>query len=448
MILDMKRMLFCITLFVFAATAQAQMDTLGKCPFIFIHDFPIDSVNGDSVHCELYWSQLRYGGHDEDALWRLNTGIRDYAVYMHTDDTITITGVAFYSSYNNHYHPYEFTIYDTNMTALATLYSSYIYSATGWSTGDSSIISRWDAGNPPLAQDSDYVPLFLMGVPNISTQTPRLRTDFFLDGAVKVAGGFYLGVVSYNSASLSPSGLIYHKTRTHADFLYENHEPPYHFGPRRYRIYIDTDTLKGWQDMLSERSIPMLFPIVEPKCGCVDTVRLEADSAGCLTAEWDTLPRQRQWAVELRRHGQSLGAPDTVDTCRWQRCGLQPGAGYTVAVRSRCTNLGTYSWSPWRASGAEQVPEPVGIDPEATLRGLTLTPNPTRGGATLRLPQPLPSDARLVLRDAQGRLLHSLTLPAGSARAAVPTEGLAPGVYMLTVSTPHHTATLRLVRHR
>ena len=444
----MKRVLFFAILSVFAATAQAQMDTLGKSPFFYIYNYPIDSVNADSTHCEMRWWTLAYGGIDEALPLQKDTRWKDYAYYMHTDDSITITGVAYTSNLNPHYHPIKFTIYDSSMAALATLYSSYPYSAAGWSVGDSLSISRWEAGNPPPAPDSDYVTPFIQGVPNTAFQTPRLRTDFFLDGAVKVIGDFYLGMVSYNIASLSPSGLVYHKTRHYLDFIYENHEPPYHFGPRRYRIYIDTDTLKGWQDMLSERSIPMLFPIVEPKCGCVDTVRLEADSAGCLTAEWDTLPRQRQWAVELRRHGQSLGAPDTVDTCRWQRCGLQPGAGYTVAVRSRCTNLGTYSWSPWRASGAEQVPEPVGIDPEATLRGLTLTPNPTRGGATLRLPQPLPSDARLVLRDAQGRLLHSLTLPAGSARAAVPTEGLAPGVYMLTVSTPHHTATLRLVRHR
>ena len=444
----MKRVLLFAILPVFAAIAQAQIDTLGKSPFIFIHDFPIDSVNGDSIHCELRWSFSHYGDHDAPSTFHWTPGLKDYAVYMHTDDTLTITGVAYNTIYDNRYHPEVFTIYDTNMTALASVYSSYHYSAAGWIAGDSLSISRWHAGNPPTAQNSDYIPVFLLGVPSTSSTMPIFRTDFFADSAIQVIGDFYLGVAQFYYMAQTFSGIVYQQTPSFCRFLYENHEPPYHFGPRRYRIYIDTDTLKGWQDMLSERSIPMLFPIVEPKCGCVDTVRLEADSAGCLVAEWDTLPRQRQWAVELRRNGQSLGAPDTVDTCRWQRCGLQPGAGYTVAVRSRCTNLGTYSWSPWRASGAEQVPEPVGIDPEATLRGLTLTPNPTRGGATLRLPQPLPSDARLVLRDAQGRLLHSLTLPAGSARAAVPTEGLAPGVYMLTVSTPHHTATLRLVRHR
>ena len=64
---------------------------------------------------------------------------------------------------------------------------------------------------------------------------------------------------------------------------------------------------------------------------------------------------------------------------------------------------------------------------------LALWPNPVAAGtaATLRLPAPAATARPAVLRDALGRAVAQATVPAGRQEVALPTAGLAPGLYLL-----------------
>ena len=114
--------------------------------------------------------------------------------------------------------------------------------------------------------------------------------------------------------------------------IYENHDEPYHFTPQKYRMgLLDDGEVKSWEERVSLRSIPLLFPIVEPRCLSVDSVSVEADSTGCAWARWDSLPRQERWVVQYRSAG-GVGGIDTVDAPEWRRCGLTQGERYEVRV--------------------------------------------------------------------------------------------------------------------
>lgn len=80
-----------------------------------------------------------------------------------------------------------------------------------------------------------------------------------------------------------------------------------------------------------------------------------------------------------------------------------------------------------RNAGTLAVRQAAGAAP------LTVWPNPANSGsaATLRLPAPATAALPVVLRDALGRVVRSATLAAGRLELALPTAGLAPGLYLL-----------------
>ena len=73
------------------------------------------------------------------------------------------------------------------------------------------------------------------------------------------------------------------------------------------------------------------------------------------------------------------------------------------------------------------------VRPVAGAAPLALWPNPVAAGAaaTLRLPAPAATARPAVLRDALGRAVAQATVPAGRQEVALPTAGLAPGLYLL-----------------
>ena len=89
------------------------------------------------------------------------------------------------------------------------------------------------------------------------------------------------------------------------------------------------------------------------------------------------------------------------------------------------------------------VPAPPVVD-SAPL----VSPNPTAGGAAVAFGLAAPSAVSVEVFDVVGRRVASLdggALPAGPARLAVPTAGLAPGLYVVRVRTAGGAAAARLV---
>ena len=81
-----------------------------------------------------------------------------------------------------------------------------------------------------------------------------------------------------------------------------------------------------------------------------------------------------------------------------------------------------------------------------TIEPLQVSPNPATGTTvSVRWSALLAGPGQLQVRDARGRLVRTYPLPAGCAEAALPANGLAPGVYSLHLQTGAATALGRLV---
>ena len=175
---------------------------------------------------------------------------------------------------------------------------------------------------------------------------------------------------------------------------------------------------------------------MEPACEAVEEVRVETDSMGCIVATWDSLPRQEQWVVTCQTMGSTFTIIDTVDACHWRYCGLPDGASYSIKVRSRCTNLNSYSWSDWNNVTG------VGIAPVAADSPFRVSPNPTHGTVVLTLEQAA-EGAELTLCDLGGRELRRERVSGTSYTLDIAT--LPAGVYFLKLTTPQGVATRRLL---
>lgn len=79
------------------------------------------------------------------------------------------------------------------------------------------------------------------------------------------------------------------------------------------------------------------------------------------------------------------------------------------------------------------------------LGQLEIYPNPNAGNFTLRLETPLRYAATLDLYDAQGRIVGSTTLPAGSRTFDIEQSGLNRGMYIARVNGPEIEATRKLI---
>ena len=220
--------------------------------------------------------------------------------------------------------------------------------------------------------DSNYVILTIPGryLPRPMHIGDGLFLCFFENGeTVDICGDFYVGIY-LNSPGWDKLPPMYH--------LNENHEPPYNFPQRAFKLR----TLGGeMREYVSNRFIPMLFPIIEPPCPEVDSVRVTVDSAGYLVAEWDSLPYQEQWVVHYQRPGMTV--IDTVNRCLWRR-NVFDTTSYTISVRSRCTNLRSLTWSDWCTTVKGDTTAAIPNSQLSPLTShLTIRPNPASDEVTL-----------------------------------------------------------------
>ena len=410
-----------------ASSLQAQVDTLGKCPFYFMDAAIKDVLNmqehTDSCNAACHCFEYPYPvGMSADDYYDFNGG---YAIQMHTDDTIRVVGIALGGHWNN--RPVRLTIYDSSEMYQA---SPVPLAAT---TMPADVIVFTPMAIFVITDSSNMRHIWHPGLLNPSSQACNvvdrdlIWLSFFEDGEVlNITGDFFVGISSIDSLFTLPQ---------HHSIIWEKHDPPYHLPSRTIRLERD----KVWEDHTVDRYLPILFPIVEPKCEKVEAVTVSTDSMGCIVASWDSLPRQEQWVVTCQTMGSTFTIIDTVDACHWRYCGLPDGASYSIKVRSRCTNLNSYSWSDWNNANG------VGITPVAADSPIHVSPNPVHGVVEVTLPQPLESDGVLSLYDLGGREMRHMTLPAGSRGVTLDTEGCDAGAYVLKLTTPQGVATRRLL---
>ena len=405
-----------------ACSVQAQVDTLGKCPFYYMDTALRHFLTSQYDSCVI---RAFCDHHPPQAAGNIRIDlVEEYAIQMHTDDTIQIAGIAL-GGYDCRY-PVKLTIYDSAgmyqaepvplvSTTMPADVITYDYSIHEWVLSDSSNLRHiWHPG---------LLYPYSLGCLNMGIDFMWL--SFFEDGEIlNMTGDFFVGI----SRSIESPYMV---TQQH-EMLGEYHDPPFHFPTLNIRVEKD----KVWEDYTLDRIIPILFPIVEPACEAVEEVRVETDSMGCIVATWDSLPRQEQWVVELQALGSTFTIIDTVDACHWRYCGLPDGASYSIKVRSRCTNLNSYSWSDWNnATG-------VGIAPVAADSPFRVSPNPTHGTVVLTLEQAA-EGAELTLCDLGGRELRRERVSGTSYTLDVAT--LPAGVYFLKLTTPQGVATRRLL---
>lgn len=404
-------------------------DTIGMYPYFYYYNWPHTGIYyEDSVYCDVYAEQ---GAHGPTSLWAGDNWPDEYAVRMHTDDTLHVIGVA--CSYFNKVDTMYLTLYDSAMNILTS---------TGF----------YQRKVLPTPADTHYHLLRMPGCPLTNyPQNNRLFCEFFwfalLDGKagnpVDIIGDFYIGVSMWSCYGHIASSQL---------FWFEGHQPPYHFPGSDYRLKFNGvwDTLEH-----EERSMPHLFPIIDPRCVSIDSVTVEADSAGCVTVRWDSLPMQTHWMVSFGPEGTAAGEgeTDTVSERQWRRCGLEPGGSYTVSVRSRCNLLYRQEWSPW--SGVWTVtagsnPDPEDPDPEdppegiseVEATGFTLRPNPAREEVTLEGGARMAGGV-LTVTDMRGTEVVRRKVESG--RLTLDVSRLPKGAYTVSVTTDEGTAARRLM---
>jgi hypothetical protein len=370
------------------------------------------------MYCEVVFTAISYSIGDTFYTTSNPDTAVEYLTHFYSSDTMKIVGLAVSAAYDwNGAGLVEMGLYvNEKTTPIAHVsgrnYAEEIY--LGW-----------------VPMDSNYVILTIPGryLPRPMHIGDGLFLCFFENGeTVDICGDFYVGIY-LNSPGWDKLPPMYH--------LNENHEPPYNFPQRAFKLR----TLGGeMREYVSNRFIPMLFPIIEPPCPEVDSVRVMVDSTGCLVAEWDSLPYQEQWVVHYQRPGMTV--IDTVNRCLWRR-NVFDTTSYTISVRSRCTNLRSLTWSDWCTTVKGDTTAAI---PNPQLSPLTfhLYPNPSTGDVTIFIPAPFltPHSSFLTVFDASGREVIPPT-PLTSHLSHL-TFHLPDGIYLVRVTTPHGTATQKL----
>ncbi len=136
-----------------------------------------------------------------------------------------------------------------------------------------------------------------------------------------------------------------------------------------------------------------------------------------------------------------LYLPDTL---------LTPG-NYEVQLRKACryttASYDTLAWSPWGTPAAFTVSSPAGITRIDQAPSFSLFPNPARGSVTIVMDEPSGSgngERQLTLLDLQGREIATISHLSGNT-FSLDLGPLAPGTYLIRLTTPDATAHQRLV---
>lgn len=339
-------------------------------------------------------------------------------VQVYSPDTLQIIGITYYVA-SSEVKTNRLTLYDGDMKILATSMSKSFYDeffdGLVFNSQYADTTSSW----------AKYI------VPGVDYSLAPIcygwtQLSFFDDSSVhNMTGEFYLGI-SYTENSITFRTPL-------TGFWYETHDAPYSFPNSNCKLKKIDGT---WVDYQTARCIPMIFPIINPKCRAVEEVNVTVDSAGCLTATWDSLPTQEQWVVAFSSGG--VTTLDTVDHACWQRCDMADGEPYHISVRSRCTNLRSYAWSPWYGGNPQEVAVQQPSAPD-----FRVSPNPTTGLVTVEL---APADAaQLELYDNAGRCLQRQALPSGAGRTTLDLGDHPAGLYLLRLVTPTGVGTRKVV---
>lgn len=408
------------TLFLIAIVSSiysmAQDDTLGRYPYFYTYGLPENNCDTVGTIC------LIAGDNAGDGDF-FNDFVRKVAFKMHTDDTIHIVGIAFSCCYEimNHYR--NFSIYDTLLEPIE------------------SVITLPNSGmccyQPLLADEKCMI---CLGFGSTANSGLIFKCAFFPDSSVvDVVGDFYIGGYKYKTGGStddnSPIGtpMLY--------YFFENHNPPYHFPERHFKVFMSQD--KDWNDYISLRSYPLIFPIIDIPCQAVDNVYLvdtldTVSGVRTLSATWDSIRYQSLWVVTVEDESGALVLSDTVTTRYWTRHGFEHDVQYTVSVQSRCDSPRP-TWSAQRKAGIVQ---------QANVRAMpciSVHPNPTSNKAVLHFGEPIPYGSILEVCDQGGRRLSVHKPQAGSLSMELSTESLAAGTYLLRLTTPQWTAMGKLV---
>ena len=404
-------------------------DTIGMYPYFYYGDFPKTGIyHPDSTPCGLTYSYEIVGYGTSVSAWP-----DEYALKMHTDDTLRVIGIV--CGYLSNQDTMRVSVYDSAMNRLS--YAKF---------QQLSFVQN-------VCNDTQYHSLHVRGCQYSDPfcnyrNLPETFWFAIFDGKwgnpVNVVGDFYVAITSEYTPRRDEG--------VSQCFWHENHGAPWYFPGSDYRVRYDS----MWVDGHTERSLPNLFPIIDPPCVSIDSVTVEADSAGCVTVRWDSLPMQAHWMVSFGPEGTAAGEgeTDTVSERQWRRCGLEPGGSYTVSVRSRCNLLYRQEWSPWSSvwtvtAGSNPDPEdpdpedpPEGIREVAGTVGFTLRPNPAReevtlgGGAWM-------SGGVLTVTDMRGTEVVRRKVESG--RLTLDVSRLPKGAYTVSVTTSEGTAARRLV---
>lgn len=242
----MKKTFFLSILFIIMCPLKAQTDTLGSNPHLFYYNMP-RLGDHDSMTCSIKVESNRLAASSLDEI----------AFYMHSDTTLHVIGIAFYSKFCTQHTPgpsdlepqidtNRITVYDSSMKLLERIYVDNFR---------------------PDTLDSNYLRVF---IPNIINEpgtdsfyaVKNLRLAFFNGDTVDVCGDFYLGFCQ--EPIYQPGGSIGRHPGRLA-IISENHPAPYIFPTRPLRgLPIDSTE---WQDLdisfygFSHR-IPLIFPIL------------------------------------------------------------------------------------------------------------------------------------------------------------------------------------------
>ena len=300
--------------------------------------------------------------------------------------------------------------------------------------------------------------------------------EFYFDAPVVVTDTFLVGFHTFGidgqqhewqSNNIDSTGYVYFAEKQGAcDYSYPR---PVGYFVRDNRI--GNPYQSGWGGML-----PI---IVEPPCN-PDTLTCAAVSDLAVTPLdslrvklfWTARPDQQDFQISVGLQGTSPGlgrmfsisSSSLVVTGNWDTT-----ATYEAYIRARCEKHCDSSdvevWSDWAGPVSffgYQPQDPIGIATPTDEAGLfALMPNPAKDKVTVTLGQAAALPCVVTLRDEQGRELlrqrmdtypgsrqtfTGCSLPSREGRTlTLSTQGLAAGLYFVTLETPQGTSTQKLV---
>lgn len=196
-----------------------------------------------------------------------------------------------------------------------------------------------------------------------------------------------------------------------------------------------------------------LYPLIGLPCTApqAPSVSAEGDS---LRMEWDNVGEFYQLNFRNTDTDSTVLVSDTLaDNHHTLSDRLFEAGNYEVRLRKACryttATYNTLVWSEWSNPTAFAVSAHAGITPLTPSQTLSfsLLPNPARGSVTIVMDEPSGSgngERQLTLLDLQGREIATISHLSGNT-FSLDLGPLAPGTYLIRLTTPDATAHQRLV---